>query len=176
MIQKYQHILDNHQQHREFSCFQMTPKLALKFFGILRLHDNPFQNHHCWDRKGYEPYVTPHIVGKHLVTFRTPSFCNTLDQLFDPLRQELEAGYFPVVSLSPRHSSPAHGFVVLEKVSDSDFLVVTKTGDMTTNQPCLSLVDKLSNLLPFRPKVDCLFWKATDDSDAHILQKEDIHP
>ena len=66
----------------------MAPELALKFADILGLYDSPFQNHHCWDGKGFEPYAPAHIVGKYLVTFERPTFQSPYQELY----QKLEIG------------------------------------------------------------------------------------
>ncbi len=159
MDQKYRDILDTHQQLRNYSCFQMAPELALKFAGIIDLYDSPFQEISCWDGKGFEPYASPHNVGKYCITFASQTFQSPYCGLSQKLENELKKGFFPVVSLQP---APGvwHGYVVLEKISGNDFVVVTKKGSLE-GLPCTSEEDKLSNRTANGLKVDCLFWQAT---------------
>ena len=142
MTPHYKKILDTHQQHRTNSCFQMSPELALKFAKVLGVHNNPFQDHHCWDGKGCEPYATPHIVGTYFVKFETKSFEHPYLGLTERLEREISKGRFPVVSLLPPQSDLWHGYIVLAKISGNDFEVVTKKGCLLDGE-CKSEVDTL---------------------------------
>ncbi len=167
MNQHQRDILDAHLQHRRYSCFQMAPELALKLGSILHVDESPFQCHHCWDRKGFEPYSVHHVVGGYKVIFHTDTFYYPYSGMAQVLREELHKGHFPVVSLQPKGSSNWHGYVILEESGADDFIVVTKKG-CVEDPPCESDEDRLNVRISNQQKVDCLFWDTQPLAPPHI--------
>jgi len=153
------HVLDHHKQLRHNTCFQMAPELALKLVGILDIQEYPFQNNIEWDGKGYEPYHTSHIVQKHKIQFETKTYQYPYAELFPRLQEELGKGTFPILSLLAPNAQAWYGFVLLDRVAEHDYEVVTKMNHQLS-PPCLSLTGTLQNYLVHKLKVDCLFWKA----------------
>ena len=158
--EQFEQIIDTHQQLRKNTCFQMAPELALKLAGILDIQEYPFQNNVEWDGKGYEPYQSSCIVQKHLLQFDTKKYLYPYQELFPRLQEELDKGNFPILSLLIPNAEAWHGFVLLDRVSEYDYVVVTKMGSLEF-PPCQSREDTLQSLLLNKLKVDCLFWTAT---------------
>ena len=159
-----QEALNAHQQLRLYSCFQMAPELSLKLSGILSLNSYPFQSQ-PWDGKGYEPYRENCKIGKLELQFLEINYKYPYEGMFDRFREELNKGKFPVVSLMPELNRPSfwHGYVVVQPIDDNDFVIASKIGSVDSGQ-CESLVDKLSNKLKTKGKVDALFWQVVENN------------
>lgn len=156
----FQKIADSHQQLRSHSCFQMAPELALKFAGIFVEGDYPYQNQLNWDRRGFEPYVTPFQNTQWTVDWIENRFEYPYAKMAFLLQAELKEKRYPIVSLLPNGRTAWHGYVVIEPIGSDDFLLVTKKGSLQT-PPCVTWEDSLCSMLQNRQSIGYLTWKAT---------------